>query len=91
MTAYTRTEGLIAAEITATLHLLTGRWISLADVRPHLSRWRRADQDNTLRKMERLQAVRLATQSSRTPLTPEGRAAALDVGGQPKHLIWVCE
>ena len=91
MTAYTYTEGLIAAEIAALLHLLTGRWVSLADVRPHLSRWSRTDQDNTLRKMEQMKEVKLARQSNRKPLTPEDREAALIVGGQVKHLIWASE
>lgn len=91
MATYTHTESLIAAEITALLARLAGRWISLADVRPHLSRWSRPDQDNTLRKMEHMREARLARQSSQKPLTPEDRAAAVTIGGQKRHLIWICE
>lgn len=91
MDTFTYTESLIADEITALLQLLTGRWISLADVRPHLTRWSRADQDNTLRKMARMGDVKLAPQSNQKRLTPEERAAAVTIGGQAKHCIWISE
>lgn len=89
MVTFTYTERQIADEIAALLAKLTNRWISLADVRVSLARWSRDDQDNALRKMERAYEAKLARQSSRVPLTPEDRAAAVVVGGEAKHLIWV--
>jgi hypothetical protein len=87
MATFTDTEIQIAAQITA---LATpDRWNSLTDLRPHLSRWTRQEQDNALRKMERLEDVNLVPESNQKTLTPADRAAAVWIGEQAKHLLWI--
>ncbi|MEV0994622.1 hypothetical protein [Nonomuraea sp. NPDC050202] len=87
MVTFTDTEIQIASEITA---LATpGRWSSLTEIRQHLTRWTRPEVDTTLRLMERLEDVCIAPESNQKTLTLADREAAVEIGGQAKHLIWI--
>ncbi|MER6575788.1 hypothetical protein [Nonomuraea sp. NPDC001023] len=67
------------------------RWISLTDIRPRLARWTRADQDRALRKIERLDNINLVPESNQKTLKPADWDAAVEIGGQFKHCIWIGE
>jgi hypothetical protein len=66
------------------------RWVSLTTVRPNLAAWTREEQDAALRQIERLADVNLVPESNQKILTAEDRAAAVEIGDQDKHLIWIC-
>ncbi|GAA2861334.1 hypothetical protein [Nonomuraea rubra] len=87
MVTFTDTEAVIASYITA--NATPGRWTSLTEIRQHLTRWTRPQVDTTLRLMERLEDVCIAPESNQKTLTEQDRAAAVEIGGQAKHLIWI--
>lgn len=66
-----------------------GAWVSLAALRPLLADVPRADVDGTLVRMERLSDVNLVPESNQKTLTPREREAAVTVGEQAKHLLWI--
>lgn len=83
----TDTQLQITAKITA--HVAPGKWTSLTELRTHLANWTRQDVDTTLRLMERFEDVNLVPESNQKTLTPQDRAAAVNIGDQDKHLIWL--
>lgn len=66
------------------------QWVSLTTVRQHLTRWTREEQDAALRLIERLADINLVPESNQKILTQADRAAAVEIGDQDKHLIWIC-
>jgi hypothetical protein len=66
-----------------------GTWIDLSRIRPHLQDITRAEQDAALRQLERQPDVNLVPESNQKTLTPARRAAAVEIGFQPKHLLWI--
>ncbi|MEU8360600.1 hypothetical protein AB0C27_31775 [Nonomuraea sp. NPDC048882] len=66
-----------------------GAWVSLTDVRARLADAPRAAVDETLVLMERLPDVNLVPESNQKTLTEEDRAAAVLIGEQHKHLLWI--
>ena len=66
-----------------------GQWVSLVDIRLWLQDVPRADLDAALRELACTGQASLAPESNQKALTPEQRAAAVRLGGQDKHLIWV--
>ncbi|MER7503190.1 MarR family winged helix-turn-helix transcriptional regulator [Nonomuraea pusilla] len=66
-----------------------GAWVSLAALRPLLADVPRADVDGALVRMERLSDVNLVPESNQKTLTPREREAAVTIGEQAKHLLWI--
>lgn len=66
-----------------------GAWVSLTDLRALLADAPRAAVDETLVRMERLPDVNLVPESNQKTLTEEDRAAAVLIGEQHKHLLWI--
>ncbi|MEW9554344.1 hypothetical protein [Nonomuraea sp. NPDC050783] len=64
-------------------------WVSLAKLRPLLGGVPRAEVDAALVRMERLPDVDLVPESNQKTLTPEDREAAVVIGNQAKHLLWI--
>lgn len=68
-----------------------GAWVSLTALRRLLGDVPKAQVDETLVLMERLPDVNLVPESNQKTLTPEDREAAVIVGEQDKHLLWIGE
>lgn len=68
-----------------------GSWVGLARLRPLLGDVPREETDATLVRMERLPDVSLVPESNQKVLTPEDREAAVTIGDQQKHLLWIGE
>jgi hypothetical protein len=66
-----------------------GAWVSLAGLRPLLGDVPRARVDEALTLMERLPDVNLVPESNQKTLTPGDREAAVIIGEQAKHLLWI--
>ncbi|TYB63966.1 hypothetical protein FXF51_23240 [Nonomuraea sp. PA05] len=66
-----------------------GAWVGLAGLRALLADLPRAQVDETLTRMERLPDVNLVPESNQKTLTPADREAAVLIGGQRKHLLWI--
>ncbi|GAA2211956.1 hypothetical protein GCM10009850_074170 [Nonomuraea monospora] len=66
-----------------------GTWVGLAGLRALLADVPRAQVDETLTRMERLPDVNLVPESNQKTLTPADREAAVLIGGQRKHLLWI--
>ncbi|MEV8637577.1 hypothetical protein AB0395_38635 [Streptosporangium sp. NPDC051023] len=64
-----------------------GAWVSLARLRPLLGDAERTEVDRTLKGMIHLPDVSIIPESNQKVLTSEGRAAAVIIGDQEKHLI----
>jgi hypothetical protein len=65
-----------------------GGWVSLADLRPMLGGFNRAQVDRALVAMiEESTDVNLVPESNQKALTPAHREAAVRIGDQNKHLI----
>jgi len=63
-------------------------WVSLSRLRPLLGGdVTKAQVDRVLRRMNRMPDVQIVPESNQKMLTKEERAAAVTIGGQPKHLI----
>lgn len=63
--------------------------MGLAGLREQLADVPRAQVDETLTRMERLPDVNLVPESNQKTLTPADREAAVLIGGQRKHLLWI--
>ncbi|GAA3095556.1 MULTISPECIES: hypothetical protein [Nonomuraea] len=81
-------EERIRAAYTA-LAARPGAWVSLTDVRDRLPDVPRSDVDATLVRMERLPDVNLVPESNQKTLGPRDRDAAVVIGDQAKHLLWI--
>jgi len=68
-----------------------GTWVSLTPLRRMLADVPRERVDETLARMERLPDVNLVPESNQKTLTPEDREAAVIIGEQDKHLLWIGE
>jgi hypothetical protein len=67
----------------------TDRQVRLADIRARLGDMARADQDCGLLDLVRSGAAGLLRLDDPDEVTPADAAAALDVGGQARHLLWL--
>jgi hypothetical protein len=65
----------------------TGDLVSLARVREKLGDLSRTDQDAALRKLDRDRSIQLDPEPNRKALTDRSRQAAIQVGGEDKHLV----
>ncbi len=66
-----------------------GTWIGLTEIRALISDLPRAAVDQTLRLMNRMPDVTLIPESNQKTLTQEDREAAVTIGDQAKHAIWI--
>ena len=62
-------------------------WVYLSQIRTQLEGVDRDVIDDVLRRMERLPDVHLVPEADQKLLTPAERAAAVAIGGTPKHLL----
>jgi hypothetical protein len=62
-------------------------WVGLARLRSQLPHLERHRVDDTLRQMYRTPGVHLIPEENQKVLTDSDRAAAVEIGGQNKHLI----
>ena len=77
-----------AAYLAATGGKLNAR-ARLGDLRRELADVDRADLDAELRRMQSEDGVALVSLDNRAEITPADEAAAISVGGEPRHLIWI--
>ncbi|MGI5274713.1 hypothetical protein ACQEUU_37150 [Nonomuraea sp. CA-218870] len=66
-----------------------GTYVSLVNIRLWLQDLPVEEQDAALRRLERCPDVDLVPESNQKTLTPARRAAAVVIGMQDKHLIWI--
>ncbi|MEU8247731.1 hypothetical protein [Nonomuraea sp. NPDC048916] len=66
-----------------------GAWVSLTRLRPLLGDAPRREVDEALVRMERLADVNLVPESNQKTLTAQDREAAVNIGDQDKHLLWI--
>lgn len=66
-----------------------GAWVSLTRLRPLLADVPRDVLDDVLRRMNRLPDVTLIPETNQKGLTDLDREAAVTVGDQDKHLLWI--
>jgi hypothetical protein len=64
-----------------------GRWVSLTDLRPLLAGINRKVLDAEILRLHVAQDLTLIPEENRRSITPEDRAAAIVVGGEPRHLL----
>ncbi|MDH2427258.1 hypothetical protein [Sphaerisporangium sp. TRM90804] len=84
----------VEARIRAAYAEMTGEpgtWVSIPALRSRLGGIPRADVDDALRRMSRLRDVNIAPESNQKTLAPEDREAAVTIGDQDKHLLWIGE
>lgn len=63
-------------------------WIGLGDVRDHIGdRATRAEVDQALKEMARSQEARVIPVANSKALRDQDREAAVDIGGQPQHVL----
>ncbi|MBF8185188.1 hypothetical protein ITP53_05420 [Nonomuraea sp. K274] len=66
-----------------------GTWVTLTELRRVLGEAPKDRVDEALVRMERLPDVNLVPESNQKTLTPEDREAAVIIGAQAKHLLWI--
>ncbi|WP_329087407.1 hypothetical protein [Streptosporangium sp. NBC_01469] len=66
-----------------------GAWVSLTKVRPLLGEVARATVDEALVRMNRMPDVNIVPESNQKTLSREDRDAAVTIGAQEKHLLWI--
>jgi hypothetical protein len=66
-----------------------GAWVGLTDIRLWISDLPRDVQDAALRNLERCPDVNLVPESNQKTLTQSDRDAAVWIGEQAKHLLWI--
>ncbi|PYE13140.1 hypothetical protein DFR67_11879 [Williamsia limnetica] len=66
-----------------------GAWVSLRRLRPALGDIDRDVLDDALRSLYTRPGITLIPEENQKSLTPDDRAAAVSIGGQNKHLIYV--
>ncbi|RCG26263.1 hypothetical protein DQ384_30375 [Sphaerisporangium album] len=82
----------IEARIRATYREVAkepGAWVGLAEIRLHLGDIPRAEVDEVLTTMILSADVDLVPESNSKALTKEDREAAVNIGDQDKHLLWI--
>jgi transposase-like protein len=81
----------VAAQIRASYERLAARpgaWVSLTELRASVDAPRHLV-DDVLRELERRPDVNLVPESNQKTLTQQDRDAAVVIGGQDKHLLWM--
>jgi hypothetical protein len=68
---------------------LPGDLVSLARLRGKLVDVSRADLDRVLKAMDRARIIQLDPDPNRKALPPEAREAAINIGGEDKHLLTI--
>ncbi|CAM3194431.1 hypothetical protein DFJ75_1248 [Williamsia muralis] len=76
-------------EAYRSLAVKPGAWVSLRRLRPALSEVDRPDLDAALISLYTRPGITLIPEENQKSLTPDDRAAAVSIGGQNKHLIYV--
>ncbi|SDG29959.1 hypothetical protein SAMN05421505_10394 [Sinosporangium album] len=66
-----------------------GQWVDLGSLRPLLGDATKAEVDRALVQLERAPDVNLVPQSNQKILTAVQREAAVNIGDQDKHLLWI--
>jgi hypothetical protein len=66
-----------------------GKYVGLAELRLLLPDVQRSTVDNALRAMNRLPDVNIVPESNQKMLSAEDREAAVTLGDQDKHLLWI--
>ncbi|WP_405147438.1 hypothetical protein OG589_07710 [Sphaerisporangium sp. NBC_01403] len=66
-----------------------GKYVGLAELRALLPDVSRRAVDNALRSMNRLPDVNIVPESNQKKLSMEDREAAVTLGDQEKHLLWI--
>lgn len=80
------------AQLTATREPGSfNRWVKLSELRPLLAGATREEVDAELDRMIERPDVHLMAELNQRTLTDEDRAAAVDVGGEPRHLLMIDE
>jgi hypothetical protein len=64
-------------------------WLGLADLRDHLGDLDRSTMDEALREMVRQEGVRIIPVANSKSLADRDRAAALRVGDENSHMLWI--
>ncbi|MEU8038375.1 hypothetical protein [Streptosporangium sp. NPDC049078] len=64
-------------------------WVSLTKLRPLLGEVPRATVDETLIRMNRMKDVNIVPESNQKMLSKQDREAAVTIGEQEKHLLWI--
>lgn len=64
-----------------------GAWVALVRLRDELRHFARQELDAVLQQMYRIPGVHLIPEENQKVLTPQDRAAAVEIGDQNKHLI----
>jgi hypothetical protein len=64
-------------------------WVGLADLREHLADLDPGTVDSTLRTMARREGVRIIPVANTKSLQPRDRAAALRIGEEDNHALWI--
>ena len=85
------TPGIEERVRAAYIELAGGRgiWVGLAELREVLGDLPRAEVDAELARMERMPEVSLVPESNQKRLTAQDREAAVVIGDQAKHLLWI--
>jgi hypothetical protein len=65
----------------------SGGWVGLSRLRAEMEHVPRPQLDATLKRMYRMPGVSLIPEENQKVLTPDDRAAAVEIGDQDKHLI----
>lgn len=66
-----------------------GAWVSLKEIRPLLGDVTRATVDEALVRMNRMPDVNIVPEANQKKLSREDRDAAVTIGEQEKHLLWI--
>lgn len=66
-----------------------GTYVGLAELRELLPDLPRGAVDQTLRAMNRLEDVNIVPESNQKALRPQDREAAVTIGDQEKHVLWI--
>jgi hypothetical protein len=64
-------------------------WVGLADLREHLGGLDRSAVDEALRAMVRQDGIRIIPVANAKSLQPRDRAAALRIGDEDNHALWI--
>jgi hypothetical protein len=87
-------EGLCQRIRKAYLEVTGGRYNTralLSDIRPKLQGVDRATLDETLKRMEREERASLMQLDNRIEITPADRDAEIQIGREPRHILWIAQ
>ena len=89
MTATITVEDRIRSAYNVASGFEPGTWVNLTDIRLWLRDVPRDVQDAALHALERCPDVNLVPESNQKTLTQADRDAAVWIGEQAKHLLWI--